>query len=222
MDLQTKNWIRQRMILKASTLQIVFTTLALAGSTVLKEVVMTQVLMEEAGATPKYSTVPAMSRNPITTLLIGDFMQLEPVIVCPEVKEILVQSLFQRLWYTDIPKWQLQLQYRLPKSVIPFFNETVYNANHGLQPIMVDHTRKELPLPTSLLIKNPIVLVDSSSTGRKRGEGEETQVLQRGYYNSTEAATVVDMIEQLLRCIPGTVVADIGVSAPYNMQITQI
>ena len=105
---------------------------------------MTQLVMEEAGATPEYSTtcIPALSRNPTTTLLIGDFMQLEPVIVCPEVKEILAQSLFQRLWYTDIPKWQLQLQYRLPESVIPFFNENntvnVYNTNHGLQPIIVD------------------------------------------------------------------------------------
>ena len=149
-------------------------------------------------------------------------MQLEPVIVCPEVKEILVQSLFQRLWYTDIPKWQLQLQYRLPESVIPFFNENVYNSDHGLQPIMVDPTRKELPLPTGLLIKNPIVLVDSSSIGRKRGEGEETQIINRGFYNSTEAATIVDMVEQLVRCIPGTIATDIGISAPYKMQIGQI
>ena len=50
MDLQTKNWIRQRMILKAGTLQIVFTTVALAGSNLLKEVNMIQLLMEEAGA----------------------------------------------------------------------------------------------------------------------------------------------------------------------------
>lgn len=222
MDTQTKNWIRQRMIMKVSTLQIIFTTLALAGSTVLKEVIMTQLVMEEAGATPEYSTLPALSRNPTTTLLIGDFMQLEPVIVCPEVKEILAQSLFQRLWYTDIPKWQLQLQYRLPESVIPFFNENVYNSDHGLQPIMVDSTRKELPLPTGLLIKNPIVLVDSSSIGRKRGEGEETQIINRGFYNSTEAATIVDMVEQLVRCIPGTIATDIGISAPYKMQIGQI
>ena len=79
MDLQTKNWIRQRMILKASTLQIIFTTVALAGSTVLKEINMTQLLMEEAGATPEYSTVPSLAKNPETVLLVGDFMQLEPV-----------------------------------------------------------------------------------------------------------------------------------------------
>ena len=156
-DLQTKNRIRQRMILKASTLQIIFTTVALAGSTVLKEINMLQLLMEEAGATPEYSTVPSLAKNPDTALLIGDFMQLEPVIICPEVKEILAQSLFQRLWFTDIERRQLQLQYRLSRSVISFFNDIVYNKEHGLQPIMVDPERKERPLPARLSVTNPIV-----------------------------------------------------------------
>ena len=149
-------------------------------------------------------------------------MQLEAVIKCEEVKAILSQSLFQRLWFTDIPKRQLQLEYRLPGSVIPFFNDIVYNPAHGLQPIMVDPNHSERPLPEGLSISNPIVIIDSSSVSSRRGEGEETAVPQRGYYNQTEADIIVDMVEQLLRCIPGITAVCIGISAPYKMQIITI
>ena len=222
MDIQTKNWIRQQMIIKASKMQIIFTTVALAGSTLFKEINMTHLLMEESGATPEFSTVPSLAKNPHTVLLIGDFMQLEPVILCHEVKAVLVQSLFQRLWFTDIPKRQLQVEYRLPGSVIAFFNDTVYNADHGLQPIMMGPDYKERPVPVGLLIKNPIVVVDSTALSKKPGEGEETQVPQRGYYNKTEAETIVEMVAQLLQCLPETKAAAIGISAPYKMQIAQI
>ena len=140
----------------------------------------------------------------------------------PEVKALLTQSLFQRLWFTDIPKRQLQLEYRLSGSVIPFFNETVYNAAHGLQPILMDPERRERPLPAGLSIPSPIVIVDSSAVSKKPGEGEETQVLQRGYSNQTEAETIVEMVEQLVRCVPGTVATSVGISAPYKMQILLI
>ena len=222
MDVQTRNWIRQQMIMRASKMQIIFTTVALAGSTVFKEISMTHLLMEESGATPEFATVPSLAKNPQTALLIGDFMQLEPVILCHEVKAVLIQSLFQRLWFTDIPKRQLQVEYRLPGSVITFFNDTVYNADHGLQPIMMGPNHKERPIPAGLLIKNPIVIVDSSAVSKRPGEGEETQVPQRGYYNETEAETIVEMIAQLLQCLPETKAVAIGISAPYKMQIAQI
>ena len=222
MDIQTKNWIRQQMIIKASKMQIIFTTVALAASTLFKEINMTHLLMEESGATPEFSTVPSLAKNPHTVLLIGDFMQLEPVILCHEVKAVLVQSLFQRLWFTDIPKRQLQVEYRLPGSVIAFFNDTVYNADHGLQPIIMGPDYKERPVPAGLLIKNPIVVVDSTAVSKKHGEGEETQVPQRGYYNNSEAETIVEMVAQLLQCLPETKAKAIGISAPYKMQIAQI
>ena len=210
------------MIMRASKMQIIFTTVALAGSTVFKEISMTHLLMEESGATPEFATVPSLAKNPQTALLIGDFMQLEPVILCHEVKAVLIQSLFQRLWFTDIPKRQLQVEYRLPGSVITFFNDTVYNADHGLQPIMMGPNHKERPIPAGLLIKNPIVIVDSSAVSKRPGEGEETQVPQRGYYNETEAETIVEMVAQLLQCLPETKAVAIGISAPYKMQIAQI
>ena len=106
--------------------------------------------------------------------------------------------------------------------MIPFFNETVYNAAHGLQPILMDPERRERPLPAGLSIPSPIVIVDSSAVSKKPGEGEETQVLQRGYSNQTEAETIVEMVEQLVRCVPGTVATSVGVSAPYKMQILLI
>ncbi len=119
-----------------------------------KEINMTHLLMEESGATPEFATVPSLAKNLHTALLIGDFMQLEPAILCHEVKAVLVQSLFQRLWFTDIPKRQLQVEYRLPGSVIiEFFNGTVYNEDHGLQPIMMSPDYKERPVPMGLLIK---------------------------------------------------------------------
>ena len=85
---------------------------------------------------------------------------------------------------------------------------------------MIDPERKERPLPAGLLIQNPIVIVDS--VGQRRGEGEETKIPQRGYSNRTEAETIVDMIEHLLRCVPGTTATSIGISAPYKMQILLI
>ena len=63
MDVQTKNWIRQQMIIRASKMQIIFTTVALAGSTVFKEISMTHLLMEESGATPEFATVPSYFRK---------------------------------------------------------------------------------------------------------------------------------------------------------------
>ncbi len=41
------------------------------------------------------------------------------------------------------------------------------------------------------------MVVDSSAAGKIPGEGEETQVPQRGYYNRTEAETIVEMVAQL-------------------------
>ena len=72
------------------------------------------------------------------------------------------------------------------------------------------------------MIKNPLVVVDSSTAGRRRGGGEETPILNRGYYNKTEAETIVEMVEQLLRCIPKTMATSIGISAPYKLQVLQI
>jgi len=98
----------------------------------------------------------------------------------------------------------------------------VYNVDHGLQPIMMGPDYKERPVPVGLLIKNPIVVVDSTAVSKKHGEGEETQVPQRGYYNKTEAETIVEMVAQLLQCLPETKATAIGISAPYKMQIAQI
>jgi superfamily I DNA and/or RNA helicase len=88
--------------------------------------------------------------------------------------------------------------------------------------MMVDPKHKEQPLPAGLIIKNPIVVVDSSAIGKQPGEGKETQVPQRGYYNRTEAETMVEMVAQLLQCVPETKATSIGMSAPYRMQISLV
>jgi len=224
MDPQTKNWIRNRMIQITRQLHIVFTTVNLAGATIFKDVQVLQVLMEEAGATPEFATLPIIAKSSSTVLLVGDHQQLPPVIQCPNVQTILYQSLFERLWYTPVPKRQLQLQYRLPRSVIQFFNESVYNEDHCLNPIEADIHHEDSVLPEALLIKNPIVIINSASTGLagRNGEGEETHEIGRGYYNITEAVTIVNVLSNLTQQVLGILASEVGICAPYKLQVAHI
>jgi superfamily I DNA and/or RNA helicase len=79
---------------------------------------------------------------------------------------------------------------------------------------------KDAVLPDALLIKNPMVVINSAS--HLKGEGEETGELHRGYYNFTEAKTIVEVLSTLVQRVSDITALDVGICAPYKLQVAHI
>ena len=204
---------------------VIFTTNSLSGSRSMTNVHPRYVIMDESGATPEYETFVIASRNPGTLLLVGDFLQLPPVIKSQKVKDRLGMSVMERLWhYTVAPRRQLVYQYRFDPKFESFLNTFIYNEQSRMSPIHVatDPNRPHKVLRPGLSVTMPVIVIDSSSATKGGGESHE---LHNGYENVCEAQLVVDVVRRLIESsrIPNSIEpASIGICAPYKRQVSLI
>jgi len=163
------------------------------------------------------------ARNPETLLLVGDFMQLPPVIVNQKVKDRIGTSLMERLWHnTVVPRRQLIYQYRFDRQFESFLNEFIYNAQSGMSPIVTDLDRPREVVRHGLSVDMPIVVIDSSSAPHKGGETHE---LRSGYENVSEAQLVVDVVRRFAESshmVNSVSPASMGICTPYKRQAALI
>ena len=220
---ETKRWYDKRIKEELRKCDVIFTTNTLAGAQYMSEIRPRKVLMDEAGATTEIETFLIAARNPDTMLLVGDFMQLPPVIKSREVRNIIEWSLMERLWrFTNVPRRQLLYQYRFDPKVEGYLNEFIYNKESCMQAISTDPHYEYQRQVNGLYDNLPLVIIDSSSTCHGRGENH---VPQQGYDNSTEAQLVVDVIRRIAESVHMTSQVgpdSIGVCTPYRRQVQSI
>ena len=125
---ETKRWFDLQMKRELQRCHVIFTTNSLAGSRAMTDINPRYVIMDESGATPEYETFVIAARNPKTILLVGDFMQLPPVIQSQKVKRRIGESMMERLWRNTLtPRRQLVYQYRFDRQFESFLNKYIYN-----------------------------------------------------------------------------------------------
>ena len=218
-NLKTKRWFHLQMQKELRQCHVIFTTNSLAGSQAMTDVSPRYVIMDESGATPEYETLVIAARNPSTMLLVGDYMQLPPVIKSQDVKNKIGESMMERLWrYTKTPRRQLIYQYRFDRQFEEYLNQYMYNEHSALLPIDSDPYQRRLVARLGFRVTLPVVVIDSSSALL---HGGESHTVHDGYDNASEAQLVVDVVRRLTESsrIDGTVKPDsIGICTPYRRQ----
>ena len=214
---ETKRWYDKRIREELRSCDVIFTTNTLAGTQYMAEIRPRIVVMDEAGATTEIETFLIAARNPETMVLVGDYMQLPPVIKNPKVGQRIGMSLMERLWrYTNVPRRQLLYQYRFNTTFEGYLNEYIYNSESDMQPISTDPHYKNARRVHGLCHNLPVVIIDSSSTLQGKGE---MHVIHKGYDNPIEAQLVVDVIRRMVESSRMEITPDsIGVCTPYKRQ----
>ena len=224
-DAATKRWFHTQLKHELKQCNVIFTTNSLAGSQAMTDIKPRYVIMDESGATPEYETFVVAARNGpnVPMLLVGDFMQLPPVIKSQKVKRCIGVSVMERLWRnTVVPRRQLVFQYRFDPLFESFLNTFIYNEQSGMLPIATDPHRSLNIQRPGFSVNVPVVVIDSSSTTQQGGEAHE---VHSGYENVVEAQLVVDVVRRLVessRMINSVSPVSIGVCTPYRRQAALI
>ncbi|XP_051996512.1 LOW QUALITY PROTEIN: helicase with zinc finger domain 2 [Xyrauchen texanus] len=180
---------------------------ALAEALDLKQIIIDECAM----ATEPEAFIPLVAHKPEQIILLGDHMQLQPIVHCDVVKRLgMSTSLFER--YMD-KALMLDTQYRMQEGICAFPSQEFYE---GMLKTAVPH-------------KPSLFHTESRHTPIIFGhvEGKEKSLLvstERGNENSKandeEAEEVVRIAKLLTRA--GIQAKDIAILTPYNAQVANI
>ncbi|KAI5191617.1 regulator of nonsense transcripts 1 [Nematocida minor] len=105
--------------------RLVFSTLSMAGSIILKDVPFDAVVIDEACQATEPSSIIPLRSSLKTIVLVGDPMQLPPTILS-QSKDLAV-TLFERM-SVSIPPILLDTQYRMHAAISEFASNEFYNG----------------------------------------------------------------------------------------------
>eukprot|EP00919_Chromeraceae_sp_WS-2016_P027226 GHVR01064711.1.p1 GENE.GHVR01064711.1~~GHVR01064711.1.p1 ORF type:complete len:242 (-),score=1.04 GHVR01064711.1:1906-2631(-) len=148
-----------------------------------------------------------MLKSAKQVILVGDHLQLGPVVICRETaKAGLNKSLFERLVMIGHKPIRLQVQYRMHPSLTAFPSNTFYDGT--LQNGITEKDRimnKQFPWPQN----HPSFFLNLYGT-------EELSASGTSYLNRTEAVAVDKIVFYLERA--GISAKEIGIITPYKGQ----
>ncbi|XP_051567604.1 helicase with zinc finger domain 2 [Myxocyprinus asiaticus] len=180
---------------------------ALAEALDLKQIIIDECAM----ATEPEAFIPLVAHKPEQIILLGDHMQLQPLVHCDVVKRLgMSKSLFERYMEKAL---MLDTQYRMQEGICAFPSQEFYQGK----------------LKTAVPHKPSFFHTESRQTPIVFGhvEGKEKSLLvstERGNENSKaneeEAEEVVRIAKLLIHA--GIQAKDIAILTPYNAQVTNI
>ena len=149
-------------------------------------------------------------------VLAGDHRQLPPTVISLEAaREGLARSLFERILESQGERVsrQLQVQYRMHRSIMAFSNEEMYRGTLIAHGSVAEHRLADLPgVETNAMTEAPLTFIDSAGAGWD----EEIEPDGESRFNREEAGLIARMVESLRSA--GVQPTDVGVITPYAAQ----
>ncbi|XP_058635595.1 helicase with zinc finger domain 2-like [Onychostoma macrolepis] len=171
-----------------------------------------QIIIDEcAMATEPEAFIPLVAHKPEQVVLLGDHMQLQPVVHCDVVERLgMSKSLFERYMEKAL---MLDTQYRMQEDICAFPSEEFYEGK----------------LKTGTSPKPSLFLSKSRQTCIVFGhvEGKESSLVvstERGNENSKANAEEAEEVVRIaiLLTEAGIKTKDIAILTPYNAQVASI
>ncbi|XP_065832420.1 3'-5' exoribonuclease HELZ2-like isoform X4 [Oscarella lobularis] len=122
---QYRTLVKEAEAIEIKNADIILCTCIQAGSGKLKNSVMAQCIVDEAGQCMEPETLVAIARALEKVILIGDHKQLQPVVQDRRVSVALSRSLFERLSHRSC---LLDTQYRMHETICAFPSEHFYDG----------------------------------------------------------------------------------------------
>jgi regulator of nonsense transcripts 1 len=214
-ELSAKDEARYRKLRKAvekvilQNADVITTTCVGSGDPRLENFRFRQVLIDEATQASEPECFIPIVRGAKQVVLIGDHLQLGPVIMCKNAaKAGLSRSLFERLILLNHKPIRLQVQYRMHPALSEFPSNTFYDG--FLQNGVTANDRRQAmnvfnwPVPE-------VPMFFYSSTGQ-----EEFSSTGTSYLNRAEAIAVEKIVSMLFK--NGVQPHEIAVVTPYEGQ----
>lgn len=150
-------------------------------------------------------------------ILAGDHKQLPPTIVSHKAALAgLSRSLMERLAekYGSAVVRMLTVQYRMHQAITRWSSEAMYHGQLTAHPSVAGHLLKDLPgVANTEETSVPLLLIDTAGCGLLELDEEDSQ--SKG--NPGEVRLVTLHVQALVDA--GVHASDIGVIAPYNLQV---
>ncbi len=154
-------------------------------------------------------------------VMAGDHKQLPPTVVSEKAKEVLSETLFERLLRKYRTYSLLRIQYRMNEKIMRFPSEKFYEGKLIAHESVKNRTLKDLGVSFDvggwigevLNVDVPITIVDTS---KRPDRFERQRPGSTSRENHLEAEIVIKLLNEILREIPPS---DIGVITPYDDQV---
>ena len=200
---------------------IIITTCAGAGDSLLQDRRFTFVLVDEATQTKEATVMCALAHKVEKLVMIGDPKQLGPLVKIERdwnwltdeeyesVERSLKDTLFHKLHNEGKVKVQfLDTQYRMHPNIMKFPSEIFYNGK------LKSGVDAESRRPIWSLTSEPVVFI--SVEGKERRSGTS-------YENEQEAKMIESIVKLSIECASATVKSkDIAVLSLYNGQVRRL
>jgi regulator of nonsense transcripts 1 len=167
-----------------------------------------QVLVDEATQAVEPECLLPLLKGAKKVILVGDHMQLGPVVVCREVANAgLKVSLFERLVKNGVKPVMLQIQYRMHPELSVFSSDNFYEG--GLQNGI---SAKDREMRSAFTWPNPLKPV---LFWHVRGN-EEMSASGTSFLNRTEAEKINNILNEMIE--GGISMSHIAIITPYKGQ----
>jgi superfamily I DNA and/or RNA helicase len=198
---------------------IVFSTLNMTGSSILKGLKFDVVVIDEAGQALEAECWLAMLLAD-KVILAGDHCQLPPTVTSTKAEEAgLGITLFERLVRRrpDIVS-MLTIQYRMNETIMDWSSREFYDGKLTADKSVSCHLLSDIAKVGEGFetISTPMMFIDTAGFDYWEAQGDEDQ----SKYNEDEAKLVVNHMEGLVEA--GISPRDIAIITPYNAQVDLI
>ena len=215
-ELRTREKGAMETLLKGTA--AVFSTLNMAGCSLLRELTFNVVVIDEAGqALEAECWIAILLAEKV--ILAGDHCQLPPTVTSPEAESGgLGITLFERLVRKrpDLVS-MLTIQYRMNRTIMDWSSGEFYGGRLAADARVSEHRLADLPNVQSNELTEPVMLlIDTAGFDYWEAQVAEDQ----SKYNEEEAELVVRHLKGLVDS--GVSAKDVAIVTPYNAQVELI
>lgn len=201
---------------------IIVTTNATAGSDFLKNKLFDVSIIDEGSQSMEPSTLISCTKSS-KLIMSGDHNQLPPTILSKKSKDILSETLFNRMIkiYPE-NSYMLKIQYRMNQKIMEFPNKTFYNneliaddtvKNHDIGNMINSFNKNDFIIDKD----NVFIFLNTSLSDKKN---EEQKKGSKSKFNYFEVEIIYDLLKKFENA--GINLEEIGIISPYYDQIELI